>query len=229
MLKKPMSLSPRIIRTADGSCTLYREDIDETYHSVHGALAESTHVYIENGLLALKEKKEIHILEIGFGTGLNALLTLDHAAEGQVIHYYSLEPFPVEGDTMLEYYNQFAIKPVSLPSLGKMIASGGLTVEIRPGFDFCLLDKTLQSLDQDDVDGLRFDLVYYDAFGPSKQADMWTFDTLNKAVDLMKTGGILTTYCSQGQFKRNLKELGMQVKNPKGPAGKREMTVGVKL
>lgn len=229
MTNKLMSPGTQIIRTADGSCTLYREDLDETYHSIHGALAESIHVYIDNGLARLKSEKDIHILEIGLGTGLNALLTMDHAEEGQNIHYYSIEPFPVDAEIIMDYYKQFAIKPINYPSLEKMLASNGSPVQIRPGFDFCLLNKTLQSLQANDVKDIRFDLVYYDAFGPSKQAEMWTVETLKNAVDLMKTGGILTTYCSQGQFKRNLKSLGLQIENPKGPMGKREMTVGTKL
>src|SRR5687768_11279218 len=159
MKENSMPERMKIIRTADGSCTLYRQDLDETYHSIHGALAESMHVYIENGLARLALEKDVHILEIGFGTGLNALLTMEHAAEGQNIYYNSIEPFPVDLETINTYYEQFEVKPVDLHSLDKMLATDGTVVELRPGFNFCLLNKTLQSLHANDLGHKRFDLV----------------------------------------------------------------------
>ncbi len=224
-----MQSKVQVVRTTDGSCTLYLGDLDETYHSTHGAMAESLHVYITNGLLKLKEKQEVNILEIGFGTGLNTLLTLEHMPQQQHINYYAVEPYPLDAETIHDYYAQFERKPESFSCLEKLFQAPFSLKPITENFSFCMVNKTLQSLDANDVQGVKFDLVYYDAFGPSKQQEMWTLETLKKATDLMSVGGILCTYCAQGQFKRNLKTLGLSVENPEGPWGKREMTVGRKL
>jgi tRNA U34 5-methylaminomethyl-2-thiouridine-forming methyltransferase MnmC len=220
----------QIIRTTDGSCTLYLEDLNETYHSTHGALAESLHVYIANGLRKLSWKRDVNILEIGFGTGLNALLSIDHMDAKQHINYYTVEPYLLDTETILDYYGKFENKPDSFYLLEKLLQAP--FNKLRPvtgNFNFCLLDKTLQTLEAKDVHYTKFDLVYYDAFGPSKQAEMWTTAAIQKATDLMAGQGMLTTYCAQGQFKRNLKALGLSVENPVGALGKREMTVGRKL
>jgi len=219
----------KIVKTEDGSCTLYLQSMDETYHSTHGALGESLHVYIKNGLEKLKDRKELNILEIGFGTGLNALLTLDHQQKQQHINYYTIEPFPLDGETLKLYYQQFVEPPFHLDLLADMAgAHPGLALQLTPEFSFCLLQKTLQSVQVADVHQKAFDLVYYDAFGPSKQPEMWEIETVRKATDMIASKGILSTYCAQGQFKRNLKSLGLEVENPEGAMGKRQMTVAIK-
>jgi tRNA U34 5-methylaminomethyl-2-thiouridine-forming methyltransferase MnmC len=217
-----------IVQTSDGSCTLYLKDMDETYHSRHGAHAESLHVYIRNGLDRLAEKKRLNILEVGFGTGLNALLTLDHVPAGQHVSYCSIEPYPLSAALTHAYYDLFDHQPSSLPFIDRMLLSDGQEIALTESFTFQLIEKKLEMLEAGDMGGRRFDLVYYDAFGPSKQADMWTLDMLSRVTGLMAEDGLLVTYCAQGQFKRHLKSMGLRIENPPGPWGKREMTVAVR-
>lgn len=225
----------QIRKTEDGSATLYSPDLDETYHSVHGAMGESLHVYIDNGLKLLPPGLQtLNILEIGFGTGLNALLTLDHQPSALQINYFTLEPFPLPLNLMQAYYSHFSQKPESLPLLDMMCSDAAVSLcTLRPGFRFKRIPKMLQAIQANDLcdaNGVLFApaLVYYDAFAPSKQAGMWSLKTLEKAAELMLPGGILSTYCAQGQFKRHLRALGFQIDSPPGAYGKRQMTVATK-
>lgn len=229
-----MNTNLSVKKTLDGSCTLYNPDLDETYHSLNGALSESLHVYIRNGLdlIECKNPSTCNILEIGFGTGMNALLTLRERKPESSINYLSLEPFPLTVDLLKAYYNEFEDSQLNVDLLKEMIhGNSNEWKSVDMGFDFNLSDKKLQDIDSDDLldrqsNPMLFDLIYYDAFAPSRQPEMWTLETLSKAVSLMKPGGILTTYCAQGQFKRNLKALGLKIESPNGANGKREMTVG---
>ena len=219
----------QIIATSDGSNTLFHESLDETYHSVHGALGESLHVYINNGLKRLPlDLKTLNILEIGFGTGLNALLSIDHQAPDTNIKYYSIEAFPLSEDLLNNYYQGFSEKPKSLAALPQLIQAQGMQ-SINEHFNFKLIESKLEDLQVHEQSFPPFDLVYYDAFAPSKQAEMWSFEILKKVSELMANDGLFVTYCSQGQFKRNLKELGFEIDNPPGPFGKREITVAKKI
>lgn len=226
-----MAPDVRILKTGDGSSTLYLEELQETYHSVHGALSESLYVYIRHGLdLLPQDLSHIRILEVGFGTGLNALLTLDHAPASMAIDFYSVEPYPLDIALLNEYYEGFDQKPLSLGLLPQLAnVDPGTLHGIRPGFNFCLVNKKLQELNEHDTEDVRFDLVYYDAFAPSKQPGMWSYETLKMVAERMKTGAVLATYCAQGQFKRHLKELGLRIENPPGANGKREMTIARKV
>lgn len=224
-----MAPDVRILKTEDGSLTLYLEELQETYHSIHGALSESLHVYIRHGLDLLRQDLDhVRILEVGFGTGLNVLLTLDHAQEPRAIDFYSIEPYPLDQSLLSDYYQGFDKRPASFDLLPMLITDPGILHKIRQGFNFCLVPKKLEELDGHDVDGALFDLIYYDAFAPSRQPDMWSLETLEIVVNRMNIGGILTTYCAQGQFKRHLKKLGLTVENPPGANGKREMTIARK-
>ncbi len=221
-----------IIRTADGSATLFNESLRETYHSVNGALGESLHVYINNGLKrAESEKQKINILEIGFGSGLNALLTIEHRNPETIVNYVTLEPFQLDLQTIRNYYEQFDVKPGALKYLEMLTENKGPAVRgIEKGFNFRLLGKKIQEFEIEDVHDIAeaFDLVYFDAFAPGVQPELWDLPVLSKVCNMMAEGGILSTYCAQGQFKRNLRSLGMQVESPKGAHGKREMTIAVK-
>lgn len=222
------------LKTNDGSYTIYLKDLDETYHSINGAFSESLHVYIINGLNLIKEQQnEINILEVGFGTGLNTLLTLDHALPNQNINYLSLEPYPLDLNTIEHFYQDFHQKPKHLGVINQLVNSKmNEWIEIKEGFNFCMLNGLLQNLCLENYSKFnqnKIDIVYYDAFAPAKQSEMWEIDTLKCAVDLLKPGGFLTTYCAQGQFKRNLKALGLKVESARGPVGKREMTIAYKL
>jgi tRNA U34 5-methylaminomethyl-2-thiouridine-forming methyltransferase MnmC len=212
--------------TADGSPTLYVPELDETYHSMHGSVQEARHVFIESGLrFVATESKQVNILEVGFGTGLNALLTAQYAEENAInVHYVGLEAFPVEeeiwkaikyldGPDAQVFYSQMMALPF------------GETKACHAHFSLTKVATHLQDWSTSE----KFDLVYYDAFGPKAQPEMWELAIFKKLFALLNTGGALVTYCAQGQFKRHMKSLGMRVEGLPGPPGKREMTRGVKI
>jgi tRNA U34 5-methylaminomethyl-2-thiouridine-forming methyltransferase MnmC len=212
--------------TADGSPTLYVPELDETYHSMHGSVQEALHVFIENGLrFVASESKQVNILEVGFGTGLNALLTAQFAQENAInVNYVGLEAFPVEEQIWkaINYINE----PAALAFYLQMMNSP--FYETNPLHYYFTLQKIASTV-QDWSSTKKFDLIYYDAFGPRAQAEMWELPIFEKLYSLLNPGGVLVTYCAQGQFKRHLKSLGMRVEGLPGPPGKREMTRGFKI
>lgn len=223
-----MENQPEVIHTDDGSTSLYISQLDETYHSRKGAVAESKHVFIEQGLqFAASNRKEIDVFEVGFGTGLNALLTLKATAQHDLrVNYFTVEKYPLlekwlsEMNYGDEMGGEFAEQFEKLHDA----AWENWTV-IHPHFRI-FKHKT----DIDQVDLIEeFDVVYYDAFGPRVQPNMWTTEKLAVVHRLLRKNGILVTYCAQGQFKRNLKTLGFEVERLPGPPGKREMTRGTKI
>jgi len=212
--------------TADGSPTLYVPELDETYHSMHGSVQEARHVFIENGLRYVSaELKQVNILEVGFGTGLNALLTAQYAQENTIdVNYVGLEAYPVEEKVWkaIKYEND----PDSLDFYSRMMSLPFEQTHVcHSHFKLTKAESLVQ--DWSSVD--NFDLIYYDAFGPRAQAEMWELPIFEKLYALLKTGGALVTYCAQGQFKRHLKSLGISVEGLPGPPGKREMTRGIKI
>jgi len=212
--------------TADGSPTLYVPELDETYHSMHGSVQEARHVFIENGLrFVATESKQVNILEVGFGTGLNALLTAQYATENAIrVNYVGLEAYPVEEAIWKEINYHTDAEARSLYT--KIMAHPfGETISIELNFSLFKEAKLIQ----DWVANETFDLIYYDAFGPRAQAEMWELPIFEKLYSLLNVGGALVTYCAQGQFKRHLKSLGMRVESLPGPPGKREMTRGTKI
>jgi tRNA U34 5-methylaminomethyl-2-thiouridine-forming methyltransferase MnmC len=221
------------LKTRDGSSTIYLKHLDETYHSINGAFSESLHVYIINGLKKIKkEQEQINILEVGFGTGLNALLTMDYMLPHQKVNYMSIEPFPLDSNTITQYYNEFCHLPFNTPFISHLVQSEFNKWNfIHDQFNFCLMNKKLQELS--DLDYQLFgengiDIIYYDAFAPAKQSEMWDLEVIEKATQALNPNGFLTTYCAQGQFKRNLKSLGLRIESVRGPLGKREMTLAHK-
>ena len=219
----------QIQATDDGSATLYVPALLETYHSSKGAIGESLHVYIQNGLLpVLAEKSHINILEIGFGTGLNVLLSMQNTLPGKCVSMQSLEPFLLSENTLLNYFETFNTKPLALHCLPNMLKLGGIR-QLQDNFEFELLNFGLESYNQSYLmHQAPIDLVYYDAFAPSKQPGMWSINHFELLYKLMSSHARLVTYCAQGQFKRNLKQVGFEVLNPPGAFGKREMTVAIK-
>jgi tRNA U34 5-methylaminomethyl-2-thiouridine-forming methyltransferase MnmC len=220
-----------VITTKDGSSSLLNLDLNETYHSTHGAIQESRHVFIENGLnhlIARSIKREISILEIGFGTGLNALLTLLATRNREIgIYYEGIEAFPLSMETIaaLNY-------PELLKSEGSKVifnqlhkASWQTTQSVSPNFD---LHKREAKIQEADLGVERFDLIYFDAFAPSKQPEMWEVAVLKKIMDAMNPEAVFVTYCAKGQLKRDLISLGLMVEKIPGPPGKREMIRAVK-
>jgi tRNA U34 5-methylaminomethyl-2-thiouridine-forming methyltransferase MnmC len=220
----------KIIITEDGSHSLYHEGLKETYHSFHGALQESIHVFIEKGLRFWRTKaglpKEVNIFEVGFGTGLNALLAAQFAIENEVrINFTSVEPFPLDLDIInqlnyVQLINQDKLKTV-FEELHN--AEWGIAVEINPFFSIHKVENKLEDFQTDQ----RFDVLFFDAFAPSKQAELWTVELLLKCYNLLKDGGVFTTYSAKGQLKRDLKSVGFELETLPGPPGKKEMVRGV--
>jgi len=214
----------QLILTADGSHTLHNELLGEHYHSIHGAIQESRHVFIEAGLKALDAGIDpIDILEVGFGTGLNALLTI--AAPGdKTIHYDALEAFPLS-EEIFSKLNYGTLVPDSEKFFKKIHACPwDAPTQITPGFTLTKLSTSLQCF----VPYKNYDLIYFDAFAPAVQPEMWTIGIFEKLFSVMKPGGVVVTYCAQGQVKRDLKTVGFTVEGIAGPPGKREMTRGRK-
>lgn len=209
--------------THDGSFTLFNETINETYHSIHGARQEALHVFIKTGLEAFNQFP-INILEVGLGTGLNAMLTFSQIKE-KAIHYVALEPFPIDAIILTEIINFNAINNDENTLWNQLIATKSNEIKsIDINSTFCWHQQTLQEYKTQQ----KFDLVYFDAFAPNKQSEMWDVSIFEKLYDLMNDGAMIVTYCAQGQFKRNLKAAGFNVEAKPGPIGKREMTVGYK-
>lgn len=212
--------------TADGSHSLRNDLLDETYHSHHGAIQESQHVFIDEGLVkCISQKEHIRIFEMGFGTGLNALLSWRTArALSKKVLYHSIEKYPVSPDlsATLNYSELLGLPKGLFRQLHQ--SEWGVQVEIDQNFT---LLKQEMDLDMVQVSE-EFDLVFYDAFGPRVQPNMWTIEKLRVVCDALRKGGVLVTYCAQGQFRRNLKELGFDWDSLPGPPGKREMTRAVK-
>lgn len=222
-----------IIKTKDGSHSLLVPEMNETYHSTHGALTESQYVFIEKGLACFYEKypeeKAIHVLEVGFGTGLNALLTFLYATEHNLdVVYHSLETNPIDSGIVrqLNYHEQLMTYPKAKETY-EMLHQAEWNKPVRISGNFSL-QKIKQPLQEYESATNQIDVVYYDAFAPSRQPDMWQPELYTKLYKLMKSNGILVTYCAQGQFKRDLKATGFEVEKLPGPPGKAEMTRGRK-
>lgn len=217
----------KIITTEDGSHSLFDEELNETYHSTRGARGESMHVFIKEGLeywLAHNQIEEVKILEIGLGTGLNAFLTALFAEEaGQEIHFSSLEPFPIGNDIyeQLNFHQTEQERDLLLEIHSCEWTQG---ISLSPNFGFFKTQTKLEEFESDE----SFDVIYFDAFAPSKQPGVWSLENLKKCYSLLEKGGVLTTYCAQGLFKRNLAEAGFEVKTLQGAMGKKEMTRGLK-
>jgi len=218
----------KIITTSDGSHSLLNEKLNETYHSVHGAIQESSHVFIQRGLefyINRMNPVSISLLEVGFGTGLNALLTLQHNIDAKIdIRYTSLEPFPVEEEiwSMLNYTSTIGYEEHFRQMHG---SDWNRPQRITPGFEFTKLNIALQ--ESTELSG-AYDLVYFDAFAPSKQPEMWRLPVLQRIVQCMNANAVFVTYCAKGQLKRDLKALGLTVETLEGPPGKHEMVRATK-
>lgn len=224
-----MVLKKKIIVTSDGSPSIFIEDWGETYHSIHGAIQESNHVYIENGLHHFKNQKDIRVLEFGFGTGLNALLTMREIAQKeQSLEYHTIEAFPLQK----EEYDQldYATQMKDFPQAGQLFTQmhdslWNSTIELSQDIH---LHKRHVTFEDVELPNNYFDLVYFDVFGYQFQPDLWTESIFQKAYDSLKIGGILVTYACRSVIRRNMKTVGFTVQRVPGPPGKREMIVANK-
>ena len=217
--------------TSDGSKTLYISNLNENYHSHHGALQEARHVFIDNGLKTV-QNYEINILELGFGTGLNVLVTIDEflkTDKNHVIHYSTIEKYPVDECEVTELsYDSFFDEPNIKEYYRKLHeCEWNKTTELFPNFFFTKYHRDF--FDLKEIELPKINLVYYDCFGARVQPDLWEKPLFEMVADKMEMGGLLTTYSSKGSVRRILEELNFKVEKKNGPPGKREMINAIKL
>jgi tRNA U34 5-methylaminomethyl-2-thiouridine-forming methyltransferase MnmC len=212
-----------VIQTEDGSKTIRIIELEENYHSIHGALQEANHVFMKYGLQEFKDKDELSIFEMGFGTGLNACLT---AIQSQIlevkVNYHGLEAFPVSQEELneLEYGTLLGQENKSLYD-ALHLAKWNEPVKISESFTINKIQNEIQKIE---LPVEAYDLIFYDAFGPRVQNELWSEEVFQKMFNSLKIGGFLVTYCAKGQVKRNMKAVGFEVEPLPGPPGKREMT-----
>jgi tRNA U34 5-methylaminomethyl-2-thiouridine-forming methyltransferase MnmC len=218
-------MDTKLIITGDGSHTLYVPGMDEHYHSHFGALTESQHIFINAGLASLGPGP-VSILEVGFGTGLNALLSVIHADKNQIaVSYTSLEKYPLDPSVVQQL------------NYGNMVGEGGqeLFKSIHDVTwnspsritEWFTLEKRVSDLTTDEPTG-SYDLIFFDAFGPDKQPEMWTEEVFRKITAVTHPGSVFITYSAKGTLKRMLRGLGFEVALLPGPPGKRVITRAVK-
>jgi len=219
----------KLFVTEDGSHSLQVPAMGETYHSSHGAIQESNHVFIKNGLEYWVNNnigKDLSIFEVGFGTGLNALLTLQKAKQLNVkVNYTSIELYPLNSDltNQLNYTVQLGFDKCILNKLHS--CNWNETVDITSHFNLQKIKASFQDKSTDST----FDIIFYDAFAPSKQAEMWDYALIEKCYTMLNSNGVFVTYSARGQLKRDLKQAGFAVESLKGPPGKFEMVRAVKM
>ena len=217
----------KIITTEDGSHTIYVPALDEHYHSTHGAINESMHIYIEAGLKH-HPKKNINLLEVGFGTGLNAFLTLAVAVQQNIsVNYYSLEKYPLsENEYKSLNYSSHVFQEYGAFFEKLHQLEWNKNHEVCTGFCFQKIQADLKKVE---YTGLPFfDVIYFDAFAPGKQPEMWTHEIFEKIALHTNPGGIIVTYCAKGSVRRMLDSLGFQMERLPGPIGKKEILRGIK-
>jgi len=224
-------LKREIKTTNDGSKTLFINELNENYHSHHGALQEAEHVFIKNGLNLINDY-EINILELGFGTGLNVLVTINEylkTDKNHVINYFSLEKYPINESEVKDLaYDELFDNPELKNIYQKIhLSDWEKSVEIISGFNLKKIECDF--FDLKDIDLPEINLVYFDCFGARVQPDLWEKPLFELVADKMAINGLLTTYSSKGSVRRILQELNFQVEKKQGPPGKREMINAVKL
>jgi tRNA U34 5-methylaminomethyl-2-thiouridine-forming methyltransferase MnmC len=216
--------------TEDGSATLFVPALDEHYHSRHGARQESAHVFIQAGLAPLLQvggstyEQPLRILEVGLGTGLNALLTLDAGqTAGAFIEYDGLETFPLPLPILAALQPEWDQRGLWLGRHFAYLhaAPWNVPVEMAPRFTVQKVEQPLQTAP---LTSGHYHLIYFDAFAPDKQPELWTEAVFQKLYEAAAPDAVLVSYCAQGQFRRNLRAAGWLTEKLPGPPGKREMT-----
>jgi len=215
----------QIITTADGSHTIFVPELNEHYHSVYGAVQESNHIFILNGFDICKADP-LNIFEIGFGTGLNALLTAIKSIQGErVVNYTSIEKHPV-ANKIIRSLNHYSFAGKEGKKVFDSIHSAAWNENVNICKNFNLL-KINGDIITDTLSG-KFDLIYFDAFGPDKQPEMWSDNVFRKIGSATNKSGILVTYSAKGDVKRSLKDCGFSVTLIPGPPGKRQIIRAIK-
>ena len=216
-----------IITTSDGSVTIYLPEMKETYHSKFGAIQEAYHVFILNGLNLLTKVQPVSVLEIGFGTGLNAFITyLESKKSGQEIHYTGIEAFPVpkEEVAQLNYVSQLGAEAeqVVFDQMHEADWEKGIAIDTK----FTLFKRQQYFEAVNDVN--TYDIIYFDAFGYHAQPELWSTEIFKKMFTALKADGILVTYACRSVIKKTMQEAGFITEKLPGPPGKREMLRAVK-
>jgi len=218
-------MAQKILVTGDNSHSLMNEEIQETYHSIHGAIEESTHVFLKSGLHLIQEKN-ISIFELGFGTGLNALITLLEAKKLQLnIQYHSIEKFPVE---------HYLIKQLNYGSFFNdgdfwfdMIhhCKWNIASQCSSMFELLKIQNDFMQYEPNQL----YHLIYFDAFSPDKAPELWSIECFKKTFNMLMPGGILVTYCAKGIVRRNMEAAGYKVERIPGAPPKKEMLRASKI
>ncbi|KPM30743.1 Hypothetical protein I595_3240 [Croceitalea dokdonensis DOKDO 023] len=217
----------RIIRTSDGSNTIQIEDWNEQYHSKHGAVQEAYHVFIKHGLYHLN-LDALKILEIGFGTGLNSLITLIESNKlNRKVYYTGVEKYPIDVGLIkdLDYIGALDAAPYKEQHYLMHQCHWNAPVEISPQFVLRKQQKDFLDI----TDKLAYHLIYFDAFGARVQPELWTVPVFKIMFEALVAGGVLVTYSAKGSVRRAMLEVGFQVERLAGPPGKREMLRATKI
>ncbi len=214
-----------IITTADGSTTIHLPELNEQYHSKHGAINEAKHVFIKNGFDHVTDVHGVdtlNILEIGFGTGLNAFITyLEAEKRNQKVDYVGVEAYPVAFDEAKLMNYSKAMSAGNREQVFETMHQSSWEAPYQISSEYTLTKKQLLFKDIDDFD--CYNLIYFDAFGARVQPELWTVDIFQKMFDALKDDGVLVTYAAKGSVRRAMQEVGLIVERLPGPPGKREM------
>jgi len=213
-------MTNKLVITNDGSHSIFNPEVNETYHSKHGAIVEAEYVFIKNGLL-VEKKKQFNILEVGFGTGLNALLTAQKAQQKEItINYHGIELYPVAKES----YSQLNFTELIGEEKSKLLQLHECEWEKEHVINnFFRLTKNEIAL-ENYTSKTKFDIIYFDAFSPEKQPELWTAEVFQNMYNLLNEDGFLVTYCAKGVVKRTMKAVGFEIIVLDGPPGKRQMT-----
>lgn len=219
----------QIVTTADGSKTIYNAEVGENYHSRHGALQESNHVFLNSGLryfLVGTVTSEVSILEVGLGTGLNFLLSADFCtAKGIALTYTGIEAYPLPADLLSQTgYEAFVSAPLWNSFLQHYSPALQGEAQLLPGISLSIAHTPLLQF----TDTQQYDVIYFDAFASVHQPEMWNEQAISHTLQFLKPGGVFVTYAITGNLKRLIKSLGFKVEKAPGAPGKREMLRAVK-
>jgi tRNA U34 5-methylaminomethyl-2-thiouridine-forming methyltransferase MnmC len=213
-----------IVKTSDGSNTIFNSEVGENYHSHHGALQESKHVFIKSGLqyfLDKTESKQISILEVGFGTGLNFLLSADYCSTENIqLDYIGIEAYPLTKEMISQTgYDEYVTVDLWQEFIKSYPASLQNPIEINKACNLQIVNTKLMNFQSDK----KFDVIYFDAFAATYQPEMWDETAITHTLHFLKPGGVFVTYAITGNLKRIIKALGLKVEKAPGAPGKREM------